>query len=138
MLSIDFKQRLIKEPTDRIRRISEHRVVFSIGDFITVRESYLARVDGVFLHELSKGHVRLFTRVTMVEDFEQPKLDPVLKVAYQKLSKTVDIVGLPGIGVKKHFVLPVGRKGRSDGTKGALERGGVGLLLNCNYDIQFM
>ena len=64
--------------------------------------------------------------------------DPVLKVAYQNLSKTVDIVGLPGIGVKKRFILPVGRKVRSDGMKGGLERGGVGLLLNCNHDIQFM
>lgn len=74
----------------------------------------------------------------MVEDFQVPKLDPVLKVSYQKLSKTVDIVGLPGIGVRKHYILPVSRKERTDGTKGGLERGGAGLLLNCNYDIQFM
>lgn len=128
----------MKPSTNRMRRVSEHRVVFGIGDFITVRETNLARIDGVFLHELSKGHVRLFARVTMVEDFQQPMFDPVLKLAYQKLSKTVDIVGLPGIGVKKHFILPVGRKARSDGIKGELERGGVGLLLNCNHDIQFM
>ena len=53
-----------------MHRVSEHRVVFGIGDFITVRETNLARIDGVFLHELSKGHVRLFARVTMVEDFQ--------------------------------------------------------------------
>lgn len=112
--------------------------MFGIGDFVTVRSTGLARVDGVFLHELSRDSIRLFVRVFMVEDFKEPKLDPVLKVAYQKLSDTADIVGLPGIGVRKHYVLPVARKARKDGTKGGLERGGLGLLLNCNYDIQFM
>ena len=62
-----------------LNRTSEHRLTFKIGNFISVRSGTLARLDGVFLHELLKGQTRLFVRVTLVENFIEQKLDKVLE-----------------------------------------------------------
>ena len=74
-------------------------------------------------------------RVIIIKDFKQSKLNPVLKVIYQKLLKIVDIIELLEIDIKKYFVLLVNYKGRSNNIKGALKRKGMDLLLNYNYDI---
>lgn len=108
-----------------------------MGDFITVRNDGLARLDGVFLHQLSRGRNRLFARVTMVEDFRSPQIDSVLGVAFLKLSSSTVIIGLPGIGSKKHYVMHVKREEQLNGSR-RLIRGGSILLLNWNHDIQFM
>ena len=73
----------------------------------------------------------------MVEDFAKPKLDNVLQTPYLKLSSTVNVVGLPGIGCRKHYVMHVKRVAKDDGGT-RLERGGQILLLDLNYDIQYM
>lgn len=91
----------------------------------------------MFLHELSRGKPRLFAHVTMVEDFDQPKLDPVLQAPYLKLAGTKNIVGLPSIGCTKHYILNVKRVAKDEGGK-RLERGGQILLLYVNYNIQFL
>ena len=61
-----------------IHRESEYRIVFKVGDFVTVRNGRLARLDGVFLYQLSRGQNRLFARVTLVEDFRSSQIDTVL------------------------------------------------------------
>ncbi|KAL9035485.1 MAG: hypothetical protein Q9180_004837 [Flavoplaca navasiana] len=78
----------------------------------------------------------LFARVTLVEGFSEQKLDPVLNIPYKKLSTNVLVVGLPRIGAQKQYIMNVRRKLKDVGV--ALERGGQSLLLQCNYDIQFM
>lgn len=78
----------------------------------------------------------LFARVTWVEGFSTEKLDPVLQSPYQKLSKRIGIVGLPGVGSERLYMLNVRRDYKKQGV--SLERGGSSLLLRCNYDIQFM
>ncbi|KAL9635849.1 MAG: hypothetical protein Q9204_002463 [Flavoplaca sp. TL-2023a] len=115
---------------------SEHRVTFKVGDFVRARGT-LARVDGLFAHDFSSLRRMLFARVTWVEGFSRDKVDPILQTPYQRLSKRYDIVGLPGIGPEKLFMLNVRRRYKEHGGV-ALERGGSSLLLHCNYDIQFM
>lgn len=115
-------------------------MAFKIGEFVTVRGAYFGRVDGAFLHQLSPRKTRLFVRITRVENFESEKHDPVIKAPLLKLGKTaaVEIIGLSGIGAKKHFLLQVKRQVREDGSKRGLIRGGNGLLLYWNHEIQFM
>ena len=74
----------------------------------------------------------------MIEDFKKSKLDSILKVLYQKLSKTMSIVELLNIDTKKHYVLHVNRKERDDDIKDGLKRGEQALLLNCEYNIEFI
>ncbi|KAL8866498.1 MAG: hypothetical protein Q9174_006271 [Haloplaca sp. 1 TL-2023] len=120
-------------------RISEHRITFKTGDFILCR-GRLARMDGVFLHELSPHRRRLFVRVTLVEGSQEATMDNVLNTPLRNLDEAEDIVGLPGIGAAKQYVIHVlSRRKDKEGIRGTeLSRGGGKLLLHYNYDIQFM
>ena len=117
-------------------RVTEHRLVFKSGDFIGTR-TQLARIDGVFIHELSVGTPRLFAYVTMVEGFSERKIDKVLETPFLKISKARKIIGLPSIDSKKHYIIHVSREQRGDGGI-RLKRGGPVLLLHWEHNIQFM
>ena len=59
--------------------------------------------------------------------------DPVLNVPLRSLGDRTSIVGLPEIGQRKHYVIGVKR-----GEEPSLQQSHGNLLLDINYDIQFM
>lgn len=46
-------------------------------------------------------------RVTIVEGFNERKVDPILQTLYIRILKTIDIISLPRIRPDKNYVLYV-------------------------------
>ena len=97
----------------------------------------LTRLDGIFLHELFKDKFKFFTRLIIIQDFEKPKSDLMLQTLYLKMSDIVKVIELFGIEGKKHYIINVKRIAKDDKAR-RLKREDFILLLDLNYDIQFM
>ena len=119
-------------------RHSQHRVTFQVGNFITVFDDQLARLDGVFLHELSPGRIRIFATIKLVIDLQRPRKDPVLETPLLIISDTDLIVGLPAIRAAHNYLLYVKTNSKVNPKRLSLEQGGTRLLLHWNHNIQFI
>ena len=83
--------------------------MFKINDFISIRAQRLTRLNEMFLYQLSRGQIKLFARVTMIENFRNPRVDSILGASYLKLSTLIDVIRLSNIESKKYYMLYIKR-----------------------------
>ncbi|KAI4657368.1 uncharacterized protein J4E79_007441 [Alternaria viburni] len=96
-------------------RKAKRRVQFKVNNFIRVRDTRIARIDGVCVHELHSVQ-RLFAIVTLVKgEFpdmgvlqaaETEPIDPLLQLPILKMGKKRTIVGLPNIHKDRMWIVP--------------------------------
>lgn len=82
------------------------------------------------LHQL-QGTSRLFALLSKVN--HTTRKDTVLDLPLLEHTEEVEVVGLPSIGGRKLYILPV-----NTDNSGSLELGGQDSLLWINWDIQFL
>ena len=97
----------------------------------------LTRFDEVFLHELFKNKFKFFIRLIMMKNFEKSKLNSILQTLYLKMFNIVKVIKLFEIKCKKHYIINIKRVIKDDEIR-RLKREGFILLLDLNYDIQFI
>ena len=115
----------------------KHRIVFQIDNFVIIKSSELTRLEKMFLHKFFKNKLRLFARVIMIKNFDQPKLDSIFQTPYLKLIDIEKIINLSNIEYKKHYVLNIKRIAKEKKGKRLKKKGQI-LLLDLNYNIQFI
>ena len=104
---------------------------------MTIKFTQLTHLNEIFLHKLFKDKFKFFTRLIMIKNFEKSKLNSILQTLYFKIFNIVKIVELFEIECKKHYIMNVKRIAKDDKAR-RLKKEGFILLLDLNYDIQFM
>ena len=89
------------------------------------------------MHEFFKNKFKFFTRLIIMKDFEKSKLNLMLQTLYLKMFNIVKIIELLEIECKKHYIINIKRIAKDDKAR-RLKRKNFILLLNLNYDIQFI
>ena len=109
---------------------SSHRCTFQCGDYIQYRGNCISRLDHILVHEIGSTKRRLFGLVQKVKD--EGMRDFVLGLPILGLSGEKEMVGLPAIGSRKLYILPVEQQADS-----GLKLGGSGLL-HVTWTVQFL
>jgi hypothetical protein len=135
--------------TDRMVSFSsstERRVVLAMGDFIRYgANSTIARIDQVFVHELSRKR-RIFMKVTDVDTAITGRKDELLDVPILRIlppfGTAIRFVGLPAIHAEKLYIVPVKKpRVQAGGRRSGLELGdskSPGDLLHVPWTVQYL
>ena len=80
--------------------------MFSVGNFIEYGANRVARIDGIFVHELTRVR-RLFVRISEVDLAHNDTRDIVLDLPKVTFSGKVSIIGLPLVNERRLYVIPI-------------------------------
>ena len=86
--------------------LAERRQTFALGDFVEFYGASIGRIDGFLIVKLAPDtNPHLFIKLTVAQ--EKDHRDPILNVRMFKLSSETILVGVPGIGLRRVYMLPV-------------------------------
>ena len=89
----------------------------------------LARLNKMFLYQLSRNQTKMFTRVIIMKNLRDFQIDSILNAFYLKLFITINVIKFLNIDNKKNYVIHIKRLKQFDKSRRLIHKNTI-LLFN--------